>query len=91
MEGHFCPSNTTTRATMLVEHVCPAGMVCAAGRDHAPDLVDDACPAGFYCLAGDISPTPQGCLPGTYQPFTGAQSNSECLICPRGELPEIVV
>ena len=69
---------------MTTEHVCPAGVTCEAGRDHAPDLVDDACPAGHYCLAGDVNSDPVACPAGTYLPFTGAEDEDHCIPCPAG-------
>ena len=38
---------------MLTKMICPAGMHCPAGSDHAPDLVGNACITGHYCLRGD--------------------------------------
>jgi hypothetical protein len=44
---------------------------------------NSSCPAGSYCPLGSVSPTP--CPAGTYNPYNGSTSLSNCLSCPAGK------
>ena len=56
---------------------CPAGFYCPAQTSNPLDF---PCPAGSYCPGGSGMPTP--CSPGSYNPLTMAQNETECLACP---------
>lgn len=68
----------------------PAGFYSTAtGLTHDADSVTD-CPQHHYCLEGSVAPTPcpatkNGVATGTYFPGTNAQSEDDCLACPKGE------
>ena len=99
-EGFYCPAGTPSYGT----RDCPPGFYCPEGtgaeyENPCPPgtfqsltrLVSVAqcqqCPAGSECpTSGQVNPT--GCLPGTYQPLTGA---TRCKMCEPGwacELPQ---
>ena len=68
----------------------PAGFYSTStGLKHAADSVTD-CPQHHYCEEGSSAPTPcpaelNTVAQGTYFPGTNAQSESDCLPCPKGE------
>lgn len=49
-----------------------------------PSTSGDRCPKGHYCPAQSIAPTP--CPIGYYYDRTGAQQESDCVICTKGQL-----
>jgi len=58
--------------------MCFGGTYCAGNMTRAPDLNRDACSAGYYCPAGTA--TMEACSPGTYNPFTGKNLTTDCLV-----------
>ena len=81
--GYYCPTRGMERAPEIDETgadtdalKCSAGYYCEAGsRIQNPNK----CPAGFYCDLG--SDRPKLCDPGTFTPFSGAESDSDCTQC----------
>ena len=64
---------------------CSAGFYCQSGAIDETGIgtgIGGACPVGYWC--GNNTVTPVACLPGTYQPSTGASASSDCLPCPAG-------
>ena len=67
------------------EGPCDAGYYCTQGSDsQTPTMGSDAniCTKGHFCPQGTASP--EQCPPGTYNPGTGLQAQSECLNCTGG-------
>ncbi|KAJ6656075.1 hypothetical protein lerEdw1_004481 [Lerista edwardsae] len=97
--GHYCADRNTSRGTMLLRMVCPAGLLCPEGLAAAPNASGHACPKGFYCPPGDISgncPPGYSCPPGTGFPFSfpcppgsywdnsTLDGGDVCKLCPAG-------
>mmetsp|Transcript_13452 Transcript_13452/g.20357 ORF Transcript_13452/g.20357 Transcript_13452/m.20357 type:complete len:4776 (+) Transcript_13452:55-14382(+) len=81
--GRYCPLNTTSEVDMLDVFICTAGTYCPNGTATYPEETNRPCTPGYYCPPG--TPIERECPPGTYNPFPGANSTTECLSCPRGE------
>lgn len=64
---------------------CDPGYYCISGAytSQPPGLpTGGLCPPGGYCILG--SSTPESCPPGTFNNFTGAESDAECVACTPG-------
>ncbi|CDW71824.1 gcc2 and gcc3 domain-containing protein [Stylonychia lemnae] len=77
-EGTYSPFTDNKDITQCI--VCPAGHYCLTGSATPSGL----CSSGSFCPQGSKNSTSQPCPGGTYQPFEGARSIGECLICPLG-------
>jgi hypothetical protein len=65
--------------------LCDAGYFCTSGSNSkTPSMGSnaDTCTIGNYCPNGTT--TPQQCPPGSYNPSTGRQTESQCLNCTGG-------
>ena len=67
---------------MYSSKVCPAGVLCEAGKRTVYDFVADACPQGNYCERAAVEAVP--CPAGSYNPFEGGEGASDCLECVAG-------
>ncbi|RLN86843.1 hypothetical protein BBJ28_00010856, partial [Nothophytophthora sp. Chile5] len=75
--GYYCTLGAYTSAPMNYEST-----VFGVSNRHT----GDQCPPGAYCPLG--SATPRLCPPGTFNNFTGLESEGQCVPCPPGEYCE---
>lgn len=78
--GHVCNENATSEYNMRKNKQCVPGNYCIAGLTSFDE--SELCDAGFYCPQAAIEPV--ACPPGTYNPFHGKSSLSDCLSCDAG-------
>lgn len=75
LPGHYCP----TTGIVMPYLKCTAGYWCKGGSLEPYGV---SCPNGSFCPKG--TPSPVSCPPGTYQPYTGKTSFSDCMACDPG-------
>jgi hypothetical protein len=91
--GHYCASTTTTQSAMQNDgglwsnshHLAGQGFngtYCPSGQDAVPTLITNACPIAQYCPTA--TPSPLNCPAGRYNPHTGRDDVSDCIITPAG-------
>eukprot|EP01135_Chromosphaera_perkinsii_P006890 Nk52_evm45s621 gene=Nk52_evmTU45s621 len=83
--GFYCDEVATSQTTMTTKKICPKGTNCPTGQTAPPDIHTDFCPKGHWCDAGNITPAPQPCTPGTYNPLTSRTQITDCVKCPPGK------
>lgn len=87
--GHYTSSGASSEANCLAGTYqpssaqssclsCPAGFYCPTAAMTTPTI----CPTGSYCPSNASSATP--CSSGTYNPYEGMKSSSDCLDCAPG-------
>lgn len=82
--GYYCDQNSTGKAFMLANRVCPAGLECPGNVTAMPNLQENPCRKGYYCPKGNVNPFPIPCPNGTYNAKFGLQQVSQCQKCPPG-------
>ena len=97
VRGQFCPADSSAptsctggkycaKSQLSVESGdCTEGYYCTlASTVPTPNdgVMGNICPAGYYCPVGTTVQI--ACGLGTYLPYTGAVSVSECIECPPG-------
>ena len=96
-KGYYCPAGSSAKIECDAGHYCPddemyeVGPECQAGYyciglATTPTPTDGTtgakCEKHYYCEEGTSSPVQ--CVAGTYIPYTGASSSSECIDCMPG-------
>jgi len=85
--GHFCPIGTSqpiacpagSYANAVAQpscFTCPEGFFCPPGS-----INGILCPVGHYCPEGTALQDENRCPQGTYNNYTGATAESDCLQC----------
>ncbi|RUS80256.1 hypothetical protein EGW08_011985, partial [Elysia chlorotica] len=77
--GFYCQTPGLT----AVEGLCNATYFCVEGSDSPSSEI---CPSGHYCPQGTA--VPERCPEGTFNPYTGLASVSECTSCTPGQYCE---